>query len=120
MAFLPLRALGWSAGAKPLAPSVRLSDPAGDTITAALVSAGLWRWDASLSLTRDGSRLKAELFLPEDQQSDRAIGQETAARAKAAMADALRSEGYVVRFSDALFCELRKKGWAVVLTAIGG
>lgn len=118
MAFLPLRALGWAAKAQPVATSARLADPAGDAITRALVMAGLWHWDDSLSLTRDGSRLKVEAFLPEDQQSDRAIGQEHASKVKTAMTDALREEGYAVRFADTLFCELRKKGWAVVVKAV--
>lgn len=117
VAFLPLLALGWSK-AKAAPTPARMADPAGDVVTHALIAANLWRWDMGLSLTRDGSRLKVEAFLPEDQQSDRSIGQDNAAKVRAAMCEALRSQGYAVRFSDALFCELRKKGWAVVVTAV--
>ena len=77
----------------------------------------MWRHDTSMSLTRDGGRLSVRVFQPEYQQSDRCIGAGEAAALRGALIETLASEGFDVRFSDALFCERGQKGWAVLATA---
>lgn len=115
IALLSLRALGWTKA--PVVAAViprRLSDPLGDAVTRALVIAKLWRHDATLGLERDHRRVSARLFLPEHAQSDRECGRQEAQKARHVMADALREEGFVAIFTDALWCERGTKGWAVI------
>lgn len=113
-----LRALGGAAVREAAAP-VRLSDPAGDVIQAAILEARLWTNRTSMGLQRDGRRVTVRVFRPEDQQSDRAQGGDEATLLRAVITGALKSEGYAVRFSDALFCERGRKGWSVVVSAVG-
>lgn len=117
-AFAALRALGWSGSRTIAAPPTRAADPAGDLVTDALVSAGLWRMDGRLGLVRDGRKVTIRLFLPEDQQSDRSLGADRAALNRAVIASALQEGSYAVRVSDALFCERGQKGWSVIVVAV--
>ncbi len=116
IAFAALRALGWSR--PPPAPIGRLADPLGDAITAGLMGAHLWSFDTRVSLIGDAKAMTVRVFLPEDQQSDRSLGGYRATLVRAVVSDAMRGQGYVIRFTDALFCEKGTKGWAVLAKAV--
>lgn len=95
-----------------------MSDQTADAITRALVAESLWRHDAELEITRDGSRLTVRAFFPERRQSDRDSDRHAAAQARQAMIVTLQPSHHV-RFSDALFYERGKRGWAVIVRAVG-
>lgn len=116
--FLSLRALGWSAPAIVVETQpVRLSDPAGDAVTRALIAEGQWNGDSELSLIHDGRRLTIRLFLRESRQCDRDADRSRAQEASRIAALALEADGYRIRFRDVLFCERGRKGWEVVIRA---
>lgn len=121
MSFIPLRALGWCAPVVEVVPALprRLSDPTGDAITHHLTDRGLWRFGTAMELTRDGTRLSIRIFLPECRQSDRADSHVEAHEMKTALVETLSLEGFVVKFSDALWTERGHRGWAVVAKATG-
>ena len=114
-----LRALGGaSAPPAPVAPR-RLSDPTGDALTHHLVDAGLWRFGSGMELTRDGQRLTIRVFMPEVSQNHRELGGIEAGQVRALLSNALITEGYMVKFSDSLWCERGHKGWVVLVKAQG-
>lgn len=119
-AFAFLRAMGGVRPDQKLPPKSagRLSDPAIDIVTQALISAGLWRWDMSVSLERDGARHKFRVFIPEQQQSDRLVDNEHATKTKAVVEQRLREAKFGVRVADILFCERGKKGHEVLVKAV--
>ena len=116
---LLLRALGRPDRPDPERKPQRLSDPAGDVVTRALVGAGHWRFGAQLELSRDGSSLDVRVFLPEQGQNDRTAEEAEARAAQQVVTDALRAEGYLVRFSDTLRRDKGSRGWDVVVKAKG-
>jgi hypothetical protein len=118
-AALLLRALGGASPPPEPAAPARLSDPTGDALTHHLVDAGLWRFGAGMELTRDGSRLSIRIFMPEVSQSHRELGGIEAGKVREALVLALMTEGYIVKFSDSLWCERGHKGWVVLAKAQG-
>jgi hypothetical protein len=117
IAFAPLRALGWRPPVEPPPKPARLSDPAGDAITAHLIAMKLWRMDCDLSLERDGDRLTVRLFLPQHSQADREIGGVEALRVRTAVSQALTFSGHAVRFADSYPQERGHRGWNVLVKA---
>jgi hypothetical protein len=114
--FARLRALGNRPVAAP-PPAPRLSDRAGDAITAHLVQSQLWRHDMQMELTRDNGRLSVRLFLPEHNQSDRELGRIEAIKVRHAVSQALTLNSHAVKFVDCFWQERGRKGWQVLVKA---
>lgn len=114
-AFHPVLALAAARGpVKVVASHAPLRDPVGDLIVAGMRDKDIWRDGADLALGRDARLIKVRLFMPERSQGDRERDREIAQRARAVVAGALRESGCGAVFTDALWCELQAKGWAVI------
>lgn len=116
-AFAPIRALGRTlnfVAAPP--PEPPATDSVVAALTARLLAAGAWRWGATMDVER-GRHLAVRVFLPEIQQSDRSSGAPEAAALRQLLNEALDLEGYVVRFSDALWRDSGRRGWSVLARA---
>lgn len=110
----PLMALVW----RPPAPAAaRAVDPLEAAAKAALEEADVWRWSASLVLTRSDGLVALRFFLPARSQGARDTDKELAQRGRAALARVLASNGLERVFTDALWCERGGQGWAVVARA---
>lgn len=115
--FAPLRALGWTQPPMPVPAPAEL-DPIEVAVADYLTRLNLYPRDAKFTVCRKPDALRVSIFLRErSNNGDRTNRAAEAQEIRNHLRFALALEGYMVRFTDAIWCDLGARGWSVTARA---